>query len=381
MDTDHSEEIKIILPKSGREKKMFLNCIWDFYREDPNWIPPLRMDQKELVGYSKNHFYDHNRVQTFLALRGNKPVGRIAAILNAGHLERYNDQVGFFGFYDSIDDQDVANALFDAAKNWLLENGVKIMRGPMNPSMNHTLGLLIDGFDTPPFFMMTYNPPFYERLFENYGFKKSQDLYSFWGKIEMLPKVRERYLKTSDMIRERYNVKIRHLRKDHFTEDVELFLDVYNRSMTNTWGFVPFSKAELKQMAASLKWLMVPELAIAVEIDNKVVGATFCLPDYNPRIKDIDGHLFPFGFLHLLRHKERIKKIRIISTNVLPEYQMMGLGLVLVDALVPKTIEWGIQEAEFSWVLESNQFSRGSLERGGAIRNKTYRVYDKNITN
>lgn len=379
MDTRHSEEIKIVLPKTGREKKMFLNCIWDFYRDDPNWVPPLRMDQKELVGYSKNHFYDENKIQTFIAIRNNKVVGRIAAILNVAHLERYDDKVGFFGFYDSIDDQEVANALFDAAQNWLLSHGVGIMRGPMNPSMNHTLGLLIDGFDTPPFFMMTYNPPFYERLFENYGFKKSQDLYSFWGKIEMLPKVRDRYLKTCNMIRERYNVHIRHLRKDHFAEDVELFLDVYNRSMTNTWGFVPFSKAELKQMAASLKWLMVPELAIAVEIDGKMVGATFCLPDYNPRIKEIDGHLFPFGFLHLLRHKERIKKIRIISTNVLPEYQMMGLGLVLVDALVPKAIDWGIKEAEFSWVLESNQFSRGSLERGGAIRNKTYRVYDKTI--
>ncbi len=249
----------------------------------------------------------------------------------------------------------------------------------MNPSMNNTLGLLIDGFDTPPFFMMTYNPPFYEKLFENYGFKKCQDLYSFWGEIEMLPKVREKYLHICEMIQERHQAVVRPLDTKHFQRDVELFLDVYNRSMTNTWGFVPFSPAELKHMAGSLKWLIVPELALGVELEGKLVGATFGLPDYNPRIKEINGSLFPFGFLHLLRHKERIKKIRVISTNVLPEYQMLGLGLVLLNALVPKVMEWGIKEAEFSWVLESNEFSRGSLEKAGAIRNKTYRVYDKNL--
>lgn len=372
-------ELKVFEPKSRSEKKRFLNCIWDFYKDDPNWIPPLRMDQKEMVGYSRNHFYDENRIKTFLAEKDGKTLGRIAAIWNKGHLDRYHDDVGFFGFYDSVNDQEVANALFNAAGAWLREMGVKIIRGPMNPSMNNTLGLLIDGFDTPPFFMMTYNPPWYEQLFENYGFKKSQDLYSFWGEIDMLPKVRQRYLKTCEMIQERMNAVVRPLDTKHFQRDVELFLDVYNRSMTNTWGFVPFSAGELKQMAASLKWLMVPELAIGVELEGKLVGATFCLPDYNTRIKEINGSLFPFGFLHLLRHKERIKKIRVISTNVLPEYQMTGLGLVLLNALVPKVQEWGITEAEFSWVLESNQYSRGSLAKAGAICNKTYRVYDKNL--
>jgi hypothetical protein len=142
---------------------------------------------------------------------------------------------------------------------------------------------------------------------------------------------------------------------------------------------VPFSDAELRATAASMKYLMVPELAVVAEIDGKPAGVTFCLPDYNPRIKAINGRLFPFGFLKLLRKRSEIKRMRIISTNVLPEYQMTGLGLVLLNALVPKTLECGVQEAEFSWVLESNQYSRGSLEKGGAVRNKTYRVYDKKI--
>lgn len=373
-------EIQITTPTTRREKKSFLLFPWEIYRDDPNWIPPILLNEKALVGYAKEPFYDRNRIQTFLAKRDGKIVGRIAAILNVGHLERYNDGVGFFGFFESIDDQDVANALFEAASNWLKSEGCAVVRGPMNPSMNQTVGLLVDGFTTPPFFMMTYNPPYYERLFENAGFVKAQDLYSFWGEIDMLPKIRERYLRTVEMISERYDVKLRPLDRRNFKKDVEMFLDVYNRSLTNTWGFVPFSDRELQATAASLKYFMVPELAICAEINGKVAGATFCLPDFNPRIKAINGRLFPFGFLKILRNKnEALKRIRVISTNVLPEWQMTGLGLVLLNAIVPKVIECGVQEAEFSWVLESNQYSRGSLEKAGAIRNKTYRVYDREI--
>lgn len=374
-----TSEIKIITPTSRRDKKRFLLFPWEIYKNDPHWIPPLLASEKGLVGYAKEPFYERNKIQTFLAERDGKIVGRIAAILNVGHLERYNDKVGFFGFYESIDDQAVADALFAAAADWLKERGCETMRGPMNPSMNHTVGLLIEGFDSSPFFMMTYNPAYYERLFENVGFAKSQDMYAYWGEIDMLPKVRERYLRTAEMIQERYDVKLRPLDKKHFEADVRMFLEIYNRSLSNTWGFVPFSDAELRAMAASMKYLMVPELAIVAEVDGKTVGATFCLPDYNPRIKAINGRLFPFGFLKLLRKRSEIKRMRIISTNVLPEYQMTGLGLVLLNALVPKTLECGVQEAEFSWVLESNQYSRGSLEKGGAVRNKTYRVYDKKI--
>lgn len=372
-------EIKIVTPKSRRDKKRFLLFPWDIYKDDPNWIPPLLASEKGLVGYAKDAFYERNQVQTFLAERDGKVVGRIAAILNVGHLERYNDKVGFFGFYESIDDQEVADALFAAAADWLKERGCETMRGPANPSLNHTVGLLIEGYDSSPFFMMTYNPPYYERLFENAGFGKAQDLYSYWGKIDMLPKVRERYLKTAEMIRERCGVTLRPLNKKRFEADVRMFLEIYNRSLSNTWGFVPFSDSELREMAASLKYLIVPELAIAAEIDGKMVGATFCLLDYNPRIKAINGRLFPFGFIKLLRKRMDIKRLRIISTNVLPEYQMTGIGLVVLNAIVPKALECGIQEAEFSWVLESNQYSRGSLEKGGAVRNKTYRVYDKKI--
>ena len=373
-------EIKIIKVTSRRDKKRTLELPWKIYKNDPYWIPALVSEEKGLLGFTSDPFYEDNSVQTFLAERDGETVGRISAILNVGHLKRYNDGVGFFGFFESVDDQDVANALFKSASAWLKEKGVKTIRGPMNPSMNHTVGLLVDGFDSSPFFMMTYNPRYYEKLVENAGFAKSQDMFSYWGKIEMLPKIRERFLHTAEMVQERFNVHIRPVNTKRFADDYEMFMDVYNRSLTNTWGFVPMSANEIKKMANSLRMLMIPELALVAEIDGKPVGVTSCLPDYNPRIKAIKGRLFPFGFIKLLHNRDAaIERVRIISTNVLPEYQMAGLGLVLLNALVPKAVGCGVKEAEFSWVLESNQFSRGSLEKGGAIRNKTYRVYDKLI--
>ncbi len=369
-------ELVIQRVATAHQRKQFLEFPWKIYRNNRFWIPPLRDNQKEMVGYAHNPFYDRNKIQTFLAYRGNEVVGRIGAILNVGHIDRYDDQRGFFGFFESIDDQEVANALFDAARDWFADQGIFKLRGPTNPSLNHEVGLLVDGFDAPPTFMMTYNPPYYAKLLETYGFAKTQDLYAFWGHISMMPKVAEKLRPIVLQIIERYNVKICPLDKSRFLEEVKAFLSIYNRSLTNTWGFVPMSDREVEHVAKSLQFLIVPELAITVEVDGRKVGAAFGLLDYNPRIREIDGRLFPFGFLHLLRKKNQIKKIRLISTNVLPEYQLMGLGMVLMHGIVPKALEYGLEEAEFSWVLESNSLSRGALQKGGAKIDKTYRIYD-----
>jgi GNAT superfamily N-acetyltransferase len=371
-----SSSVVVIPVGSRREKQDFLGFPWTLYRDDPHWIPPLRANEKELVGYRRHPFYEKNEGQTFVAYRSGEVCGRVAAIVNQGHIERYGERRGFFGFFECVDDQEAADALFEAARAWFAQREIFAMRGPANPSQNYTVGLLISGFDRPPTFMMTYNPPYYERLLEGCGFRKTQDLYSYWGHIDMLPKIHEKLAPVSEQIVERLALKIRPLDRTHFDQDVRTFLNIYNLSMGNTWGFVPMSDAEVRHMAKGLRHMMVPELALAAELDGRVIGATFGLPDYNPRIRQIDGRLFPFGFLRLLRNKSAIKKFRLISTNVLPEFQLLGVGLTLVSGLVPLAMAWGIQEAEFSWVLESNSLSRGSLEKGGAKMDKTYRVYD-----
>jgi len=359
-----------------RQKKQFLRFPWTLYRDDPYWIPPLRRNQKELVGYRYNPFYERNQAQTFLAYRDGEVCGRIAAILNHGHIEQQQDRRGFFGFFECVDDQQVADALFDAVRGWFAQRDIDWLRGPTNPSLNHEAGLLVDGFDSSPFFMMTYNPRYYAALIERYGFRKTQDTYAYWGRIEWLPKLEERLLDLCEHIIESQGVVLRPLDTSRFLEEVETFLTVYNQSMINNWGFVPMSEAEVRHTARELRHLIVPDLAIAAEIDGKVAGAIFCLPDYNPRIKKIDGRLFPFGFLRLLCKKHRIKKARVIAANVLPEYQRWGVGITLLHGLVPPLLKSGIREVELSWILESNRAARRSLEKGGAKITKTYRLYD-----
>lgn len=371
--------LRVVPVVSRKEKKQFLQLPWQIYQGDPLWVPPLRGIQREMVGIAPHPFFEKNEIQLFLAYRDSKPVGRIAAILNHGHNQRYHEQRGFFGFFESLNDQEVASGLFDAVAAWFGERGIKALRGPTNPSLNHEVGLLIDGFDKSPTFMMTYNPPYYAKLIEDYGFEKSQDLLSFYGHIDMLPKIHERYGPVSEQIVEHFGLKIRPLNSKRFMEDVMSFLKLYNESLVNTWGFVPMSDGEVRYMAGGLRHLLIPELALAAEADGRVIGVLLGLPDYNPRIREIDGRLFPFGFIHLLRNKRAIKKVRMISTNVLPEYQRMGVGLALMSALVPHAMEYGLQEAEFSWVLESNSLSRGSLAKAGAIIDKMYRVYDKDV--
>ncbi len=358
------------------DRRAFLQLPWRIYKKDPYWIPPLLYTHKGLVGFKKDSFYIRNKVQTFLARRNGKVVGRIAAILNQGHLDLYRDDRGFFGFFECENDQEAANALFDAARAWLRENGVHNIRGPMNPSMNHELGVLVDGFNSSPMFMMTYNPKYYPQLIENYGFQKSQDLYAYVGYIEMLPEVVGKYTPFAEQIKERFGVKIRQMDVSRFNEEVHEYLTIYNRSLSNTWGYVPMAEKELEEEAKGLKALLVPDLVVCAELDGKIIGALLCVPDFNPAIRKIKGKLFPFGFLEILKTKRKFQEIRAVCASVLPEYQMMGIPLLLLQRLLPAAEKWGIKKAEFSWVLESNSYSRGSLEKGGTIREKTYRVYD-----
>jgi GNAT superfamily N-acetyltransferase len=359
-----------------RERKDFLALPHKLYHGDPYWIPPIRVNEEELVGYRKHPFYDLNRVQTFVAYRDGQACGRVAAIRNQGHIDRYGENLGFFGFFECVDDQETANALFDAARQWFAEQGITWIRGPMNPSMNYEMGLLVEGFDSSPTFMMTYNPQYYEKLICNYGFCKSHDLYAYWGHRDMLPPIRDKLAPISKKIIEHLGLKLRPLDKSHFNDDVHTFLGIFNRSMAAHWGFVPMTEKEVEHLAKGMRMLMIPELSVAAEIDGKVVGAMFGMPDYNPRIRKINGRLFPFGFLRLLWNRKGIKRVRMVSTNVVPEYQMLGVGLALMAAMAPRALDWGIEECEFSWVLESNAQSRGSLEKGGAKRTKTYRLYD-----
>ncbi|MBU6308778.1 MAG: N-acetyltransferase [Planctomycetes bacterium] len=357
------------------QQQRFIRLPWRIYQDDPCWMPPLIMSQEELLGFRKHPFYERSKSRSFLVTRGGRDVGRITAIVNAGHIDRYKEQRGFFGFFECDDDTAASRALFQAAGDWLHAQGMSSIRGPANPTLNYECGLLIDGFDTPPFFMMTHNRPWYAHLVEDAGFGKVEDMFAFYGETSMLDGIDPKLATMIEGVKERFGVTLRPLDKSRFAEEVRMFLHIYNESLGGTWGFVPLTPGEVDHMAASLKYLIEPELAIVAEVGGKPVGAVFCLLDYNPRIKAIDGRLFPFGFLRLLWNKKAIKRLRAISTNVVPEYQAWGIGLVLMSGLYERFIAWGLEAVEFSWVLESNYLSRRTLERGGAIVTKKYRMY------
>ncbi|MCC6494532.1 MAG: N-acetyltransferase [Pirellulales bacterium] len=368
--------LEVVPVQSRRQRKQFFNLPWQLYRGDPNWVPPLRIVQKELLNFRHHPFYDTADNRNFLALLDGQPAGRLNAIINHAHNDWYKEKRGFFGFFESIDDSAVAGGLFDAALDWFASHGIDAVRGPVNPSLNYELGLLVDGFNDPPWFMMTYNKPYYARLIEGYGFRKAQDLYAFWGHVNMLEQVSAKLGMLSETVIDRFKVKTRPMNVKRFNQELATFLEIYNRSLVNTWGFVPMSSGEVKKLAAGMKHMIVPELTTVGEIDGKAVGTMFGLLDYNPRIKQIDGRLFPLGFLKLFSNRKQLKRVRLISTNVLPEFQSWGIGIALVARLVPDVLAWGIQEAEFSWVLESNDLSFKTLKKGGAKITKQYRIYD-----
>ncbi len=368
-------EVTVEAVQSRRQRKAFLKLPWQLYADDPLWVPPLRRDELRLVGFRQHPFYDHAESQAFIALHDGAMCGRIVAIDNRAYNEYHKEKRGFFGFFECRDDPQAAAALLDAAREWLAERGLHDVRGPANPSLNYSIGTLVEGFDVPPGFMLPYNLPYYGSLIEGCGFRKTQDLYAYGGNTDMLPALVAKRAAVIDQIIEHHGITFRWMERKHLRKHVRDFLTIFNQSLTDHWGFVPISQAEVDEMARGLSWLLVPEMAVGAEVDGKLVGVCFILLDFNPRLRKIGGRLFPFGFLRLITGKHRIKQCRIVAANVLPEYRLLGVGVAMIQAL---RLKWqdSIREAEFSWVAESNALSRGVIEKMGAERTKTYRVYD-----
>lgn len=330
-----------------------------------------------MLGYRQHPVHDTSQLQTFLARQNDRVCGRIAAILNQAHNEAQRESMGFVGFFDAIDNTQAAQALFNTAGHWLASQGATRMRGPVSPTMNYEAGLLVRGHDSPPTFMMPYNAAYYERLWIESGFEKVQDLFAFQGHKDMLGTMNEKVAKLARAAEERFGVTFRKVNRRQFTADVKTFLRIYNEASSATWGFVPLSEKEIIHLAGELKHLIIPELTAIAEVDGRVVGAAFAMLDYNPLIRKINGRLFPFGFVSLLTRRRRLKKARLMSANVVPEFQRWGLALALLRRMLQSSLQWGLAEVEFSYVLESNHLARSSLENGGAICTKTYRIYER----
>ncbi len=370
--------VKITKVVSQKDLMRFIKMQWKIYKGDAHWVPPLIMDRKKILNKEKNPFFKHSQAEYFLAEKDGKVVGRIAAIKNDLHNKTHNDNVGFFGFFECINDQEVANALFDTAKAWLKEKGLDVMRGPANPSSNDEWGMLLEGFEDEPRLLMTYNPKYYLTLCDNYGFKKIKDLYAY--KIEQSKVLSsEKIKRVVDITQKRTGLKITQLDMKNFKAEVEKVKYVYNKAWAPNWGFVPMTDEELDAMAEDLKQLVEPSLVLFGELDGKLVGFALVMLDYNYVFKKINGKLFPFGILKLFTEKKNIKWCRIITLGIIPEYQKRGFDAVFYWEIVNRAKDLGIKLGEASWVLENNDMmNRGADVMGGELYKK-YRLYDIEI--
>jgi GNAT superfamily N-acetyltransferase len=313
----------------------------------------------------------------FLARRGRDVVGRVAAVVNRAHNEFHEDRLGFFGLFECIDDQGVADALLETAEAWLRERGMTSIQGPMNLSTNEEVcspGVLIDGWHRPPAILMGHNPRYYAALITRAGYVKSKDLLAYWLESETTP---ARLQRTYDRLLRDGRVKLRSLDIRRFDDEVAIIRDIYNSAWERNWGFVPMTRAELDFLARHLKPIAEPTLCAFAEVDGEPVGFALGLPDYNVALKHVNGRLFPFGVVKLLWYRRRIAQTRVITLGLKPGYRSRGLDGLLISHLFNEARKVGIWKGECSWILEDNWDMRRGLDRIGGAPDKTYRLFEK----
>ena len=355
--------------------KAFIKFPWQIYRDDPCWVPPLINDQKKFLNRNKNPFFEHGQAEYFIAYENGSPKGRIAAAVNQAYDNHTGEKAGFFGFFECVEEFEVARTLFDAAIEWLKEKGARIVYGPESFSTNDECGFLLEGFDRPPVVMMPYSKRYYLAFTEQYGFTKAKDLYAYYLDKEIMKA--DRLIRLADRIRQRAGFTVRNLDMRRFRSEVDVISNIYNGAWNSNWGFVPMTEAEIGHMAGELKPIVDPGLVFFAEVDGDPAGFAVAVPDYNQILAKINGKLFPLGLIKLLLNRRKIDALRIITLGTKNEYQKRGIETVLIAEIIRAGFEKGFYKGELSWTLEDNLLINRSLERLGGDLYKKYRIYSK----
>jgi len=377
--------VRIVPVTSDNQRRTFASFPWRLYRDDPNWVPYIFGDRVKLLDPARHPFWEHAEGQLFLALRGEEVVGTISAHINHRHNEVHKDKVGFFGFFEVLDDRAVAEALLSEAAAWLRARGMDAIRGPENPSQNEESGLLIDGFDLPPVIMMTYNPRYYQGLIEQAGFQKAQDLYAwdiltniFDYDVQNLPR---KFVRVAEEALKRPNLVLRKMNMKDYDHEVELAKAVYNAAWEQNWGFVAMTDREFDQLGEELKLIIDPDLVYLAEVDGKIAGFSLGVPDVNLALlrarPQPNNWSLPWTVVKLLWHKRKLNTFRLIAMGVVPEYRTLGIDALFYVETARQAFKKGYERCEMSWILESNDMMNRIIERLGGKIYKTYRIYQK----
>ena len=374
-----SRDVRIAPVRNRRDLRHFTQLPWQLYRNDPVWVPPPLFELKKLLSPKKHPFHKHADVQYFLARQHGQVVGRVAAIINHQHLRFHKDSAGFFGFFESIDAQEVADALLTAAERWVGERGMHRIRGPMSFSTNEECGLLVDGFETAPKVMMPHHLPYYAALLHTAGYAKAKDLFAYLIDLREDASPPERLVQGVERLQQKQAITIRHINLRRFTEEIRVLHAIYHRAWAQNWGFVPMTEAEVDLLARTLRLVADPRLCLIAELENRPVGFALALPDYNQALRHMNGSLFPFGFLKFLWHRRRIDALRILLLGTNPDVRVRGLDAMLYLKLWQDVPAYGYRLVECSWILEDNWAMQRGLERMGAQIYKTYRIFEKTL--
>jgi GNAT superfamily N-acetyltransferase len=367
------EKVEIIPAQDRKTVREFLTFPYALYRRDAYWVPPFWTTQKQLFETREHPFCAHAEMQGFVARRERQTVGRIAAIIDRNFNQVHNEPAGFFGFFESVNDAEVAGRLLDAAWDWLQQRGARFMRGPMNPSANYECGLLVEGFDSSPVILMTYNPRYYPQLMEQAGFRQEKDLYAYYLSKEIVSV--ERAERVAQRALEAKQIQLRPLRMKDFESEVEHVWEVYNSAWSRNWGFVPMTREECFWLARELKPIAVPELVLMAEVSGRLVGFLLALPDINEALKHTRSRFLPAVLLTVLYHRRKIRTIRAVLLGVLEEFRTAGIAAALYAEIIRRGIRLGYRDCEMSWILDDNATMIRPIEQLGGQRYKTYRIY------
>lgn len=370
----------VVRPVEGaRDLRSFIDLPYRLHADRPLWVPPLRRDVRALLSHS-NPFFEHGDAAYFLARADGAVVGRVAAISNRLHNEVHGDRVGFFGFFECVDDTAVARALLDSAADWVRERDLDTLRGPASFSTNDECGLLVDGFDMPPTLMMPFNPEYYARLLEANGFAKVKDLWAYQGgHPERYVPVPARSVRAVELLQKRLHITLRPLDLKRFDDEVERIKRAYNAMWQRNWGFVPLTGAEIEHMARDFRPVINPDLVPFAEIDGQVVGFGLAIPDLNQILRgNRSGRTFPAALKILWALKRRkIRRARILLLGVLPQFRAKGIDILLWHWIWTRAAEHRIFWGEAGWILEDNPAMNNALQRMSFTHYKTYRMYDR----
>ncbi len=376
-------KLEIRRVQSKKDLKKFVKVPFLVHRDHPEWVPPLIMDRMDFLNRDKNPYFDHAEVELWIAERNGEPVGRVSAQIDRNWDEYQGGNVGQFGFFETIDDQEVASALLDAGCEWLAGKGREKVYGPMDFTTNDEIGIQISGFDIRPSLLENCHQPYFQERVEGAGFSKAMDLLMWHLEMGKLAKGLEFHpaiMESAQQSLDEHGITIRNMRKSDLANEMGRFHEVYNEAWGDNWGFVPITREEVEFHAKTLKMVIDEDWAMIAETaDGETVGAALTLPDFNQVLAKMNGRIFPFGWYHFLTGRRKIDSVRILALGVKKAYQHTGVAAALYVKHIQTTDPNGVMKGEAGWILETNEPMNRALEGMGGEVTKKFRIYEKTL--